>query len=77
MAQNIYDDPEFFAKYAGLPRSVVGLGAAYEWPVFRALLPDVTGKSVLDLGCGTGALARRLRELGAARVLGIDDDRSW
>ena len=72
MAQNIYDDPEFFAKYAGLPRSVEGLGAAYEWPVFRALLPDVTGKSVLDLGCGTGALARRLRELGAVRVLGID-----
>ena len=27
---------------------------------------------VLDLGCGAGGLARRLRQMGAARVVGID-----
>lgn len=72
MAQNIYDDPAFFAKYGQLPRSAHGLDVAYEWPLFRALLGNVRGKHVLDLGCGAGGLARRLREMGAERVLGID-----
>lgn len=72
MAQNIYDNPDFFEKYGQLPRSVHGLDVAYEWPLFRALLPDLKGARALDLGCGAGALAGRLREMGAARVVGID-----
>jgi magnesium-protoporphyrin O-methyltransferase len=35
------------------------------------LADDVGGRRVLDLGCGTGALARRLTERGA-RVLALD-----
>ncbi len=69
MAQNIYDDPEFFAKYAQLPRSAQGLEVAYEWPIFRALLPELSGVHVLDLGCSAGTMARRLREMGAGLVL--------
>ncbi|MHA1684315.1 MAG: class I SAM-dependent methyltransferase [Promethearchaeota archaeon] len=34
--------------------------------------PDVAGKSVLDLGCGTGSLAIDIAEAGAASVLAID-----
>ena len=34
--------------------------------------PDVRGKSVLDLGCGQGALCFDLAQAGARRVLGID-----
>ena len=34
--------------------------------------PDITGKSVLDLGCGEGALCFDLAQAGAGRVLGID-----
>lgn len=30
--QNIYDDPQFFAGYATLARSVQGLDGAPEWP---------------------------------------------
>jgi malonyl-CoA O-methyltransferase len=37
-----------------------------------SLLPDVTGKAVLDLGCGTGRYLKILRERGAAFVAGID-----
>ena len=72
MTQNIYDNDEFFAGYSRLPRSVGGLDEAPEWPALRALLPDLRGRNVLDLGCGYGWFCRWARENGAARVLGID-----
>lgn len=72
MTQNIYDDPDFFAGYSRLPRSVGGLDEAAEWPSMRALLPDLAGKRVVDLGCGFGWFARWARARGAASVLGID-----
>ncbi|NOG68989.1 bifunctional 2-polyprenyl-6-hydroxyphenol methylase/3-demethylubiquinol 3-O-methyltransferase UbiG [Roseicella sp. DB1501] len=72
MPQIIYDDPDFFAAYAGLRRSVEGLDGAPEWPRLRALLPPLAGRAVLDLGCGYGWFARWARAAGAASVLGID-----
>ena len=35
-------------------------------------LPDVRGKDVVELGCGTGYLGAWLKKLGAARVVGVD-----
>ncbi|MBB4185583.1 class I SAM-dependent methyltransferase [Sinorhizobium terangae] len=72
MAQNIYDKPEFFAGYGQLPRSVHGLDGAPEWPAIRAVLPDLKGLRVVDLGCGFGWFARWARENGAAQVIGFD-----
>ena len=72
MTQNIYDDEEFFAGYSRLRRSVEGLDGAPEWPALRALLPNLSGLKVLDLGCGFGWFCRWARERGAAHVLGID-----
>src|SRR5215472_8118555 len=72
MTQNLYDDAEFFAGYSRLGRSVEGLEGAAEWPALRALLPDLRGLRVVDLGCGFGWFCRWAREHGAARVLGID-----
>jgi putative methylase len=37
---------------------------------------DVAGKSILDLGCGTGRLALGAAFLGAERVVGIDIDKT-
>jgi malonyl-CoA O-methyltransferase len=37
-----------------------------------ALLPDVAGKSALDLACGTGRYLELLRARGAALVVGVD-----
>ncbi|MFC8075609.1 class I SAM-dependent methyltransferase [Streptomyces sp. NPDC057307] len=42
------------------------------YSVFRAV-GGVTGRDVLDLGCGSGAYVRRLRHEGAARVVGVDE----
>jgi SAM-dependent methyltransferase len=72
MAQNIYDDPTFFAGYSRLRRSVEGLAGMPEWPALRALLPPMRGLSVVDLGCGFGWFCRWAREAGATRVLGVD-----
>ncbi len=72
MTQNIYDNAEFFAGYSQLGRSVEGLDGAAEWPALRALIPDLHGRNVVDLGCGFGWFCRWAREQGAARVLGLD-----
>ena len=72
MAQNIYDDPDFFVNYSGLPRSLKGLQGAPEWPALRAMVPPLAGRSVVDLGCGFGWFCRWAATAGAAEVLGID-----
>ena len=72
MTQNIYDDPDFFEGYSRLQRSVEGLGGAAEWPAIRALLPDLHGLDVVDLGCGFGWFCRWAAEHSATGVLGLD-----
>lgn len=72
MAQNIYDQPDFFEGYSRLGRSMRGLDGAPEWPALRAMLPAMAGLRVVDLGCGFGWFCRWAREQGAAEVLGLD-----
>ena len=72
MAQNIYDDAKFFEGYSQFPRSRQGLAGAPEWASLRGMLPDLTGKRVLDLGSGFGAFCRFAVEAGAAEVVGVD-----
>ncbi len=72
MKQNIYDDHQFFANYSKMPRSIGGLDSAEEWIVFRALLPNLRDKRLLDLGCGFGWHCRYASQQEARSVLGID-----
>jgi tRNA (mo5U34)-methyltransferase len=44
---------------------------------FERSLPDVTGKSVLDIGCNAGFYAVEMKRRGADRVLGIDSDERY
>ena len=70
--QNIYDDARFFAGYSTLERFGHGWTRAMEHAQLQALLPTVTGRRVLDLGCGAGQLAHHLATRGASEVVGID-----
>lgn len=36
------------------------------------IMGDLTGKSVLDLGCGQGFYPRQIKQRGAAKVVGVD-----
>src|SRR5829696_1262716 len=45
---------------------------------FAGRLPaDLTGKSVLDIGCNAGFYSIEMKRRGAARVLGIDSDERY
>ncbi|MGN6245606.1 MAG: class I SAM-dependent methyltransferase [Motilibacteraceae bacterium] len=43
-----------------------------EWPAQRGVLGDVTGLSVLDVGCGNGSKLAELMAAGAAEGVGVD-----
>lgn len=67
MYETIYEEGEegFFTRYqGGQDRS--------ENDVMVLDSLDWTGKTVLDVGCGTGRLAHAISERGARRVYGID-----
>lgn len=44
----------------------------YEKPALRAELPDLAGKNVLCIGCGSGVDAQWLADNGAQSVVGVD-----
>lgn len=72
MKENKYDDPAFFEKYSQMDRSRSGLAGAGEWHALQPMLPDFTGKRVLDLGCGYGWHCEYAAEHGAKMVVGVD-----
>ncbi len=43
-----------------------------EKPAMYKRLPDLKGKSVLTIGCGTGEECEHIKSLGAGKVVGID-----
>lgn len=76
MPQNIYDNPEFFRGYKALRDEKTGLNEPLEQPALASLMPDVQGLDVLDLGCGSGDLCRKVKRLGARSVVGVDVSRN-
>lgn len=72
MKKSIYDTPVFFERYQQLRQNPISMNEVVEKPTMFSLLPELTGKKVLDLGCGTGAHLAHYLELGADRVAGLD-----
>jgi tRNA (mo5U34)-methyltransferase len=63
---------------ATAPDHFLGDYPAVKWRTFRdEIAPDLSGKSVLDIGCNAGFYALEMKRRGAARVLGIDSDEAY
>ncbi|MDO5370459.1 DUF1698 domain-containing protein, partial [Paracoccus sp. (in: a-proteobacteria)] len=57
------------------PQHFLGDYPAEKFARFAHLVPeDLTGKTVLDIGCNAGFYSFEMRRRGASRVLGIDSD---
>ncbi|MEW9855375.1 TIGR04290 family methyltransferase [Novosphingobium sp. M1R2S20] len=57
------------------PDHFLGDYPAFKFKGFAQVIPeDLTGKSVLDIGCNAGFYAMEMKRRGAGRVLGIDSD---
>src|SRR5215210_593176 len=57
------------------PNHFLGNYPAVKWKSFADAIPqDLTGKTVLDIGCNGGFYSIEMKKRGASRVLGIDFD---
>lgn len=72
MEQNIFDNPEFFEGYKELRETDDNYNVLLEQPAMRKLLPEISGKNVLDIGCGAGGNCLDFANRGANSVTGID-----
>ena len=76
MSENIYeyDNKTFFDNYIKLRNDQNNIAAneIVEMPAIYSALPDLNGKRVLDLGCGTGNNCIKAVRLGASYVVGLD-----
>lgn len=60
------------------PSHFLGDYPAVKWRRFEAAIPeDLTGASVLDIGCNGGFYAIEMKRRGADRVLAIDSDEDY
>ena len=70
--QNIFDNDIFFEGYKTLRAGETNYNDLLEQPAMAKMLPDLTEKTVLDLGCGYGHNCIDFVRRGANRVVGID-----
>ncbi len=60
------------------PEHFLGDYPTVKWRRFQDSLPaDLSGKTVLDIGCNAGFYAMEMKRRGAARVLGLDYDEDY
>lgn len=45
---------------------------AIEWPSIKEIMPDIKGKKILDLGCGSGRFSFIFEEFSPKKILGVD-----
>jgi tRNA (mo5U34)-methyltransferase len=60
------------------PNHFLGDYPEIKFAAFRNAIPaDLTGKTVLDIGCNAGFYSLEMKRRGAARVVGIDSDEQY
>jgi tRNA (mo5U34)-methyltransferase len=60
------------------PDHFLGDYPSIKWKSFAHAIPaDLTGKSVLDIGCNAGFYSMEMKRRGASRALGLDSDDTY
>ena len=60
------------------PNHFLGDYPSFKWRSFEHAIPaDLSGKTVLDIGCNAGFYSLEMKRRGAARVVGIDSDEQY
>ncbi len=60
------------------PNHFLGDYPSIKWRNFAHAIPaDLSGKSVLDIGCNAGFYSLEMKRRGASRVVGIDSDETY
>ncbi|MEO0899972.1 MAG: class I SAM-dependent methyltransferase [Bacteroidota bacterium] len=67
-----YDDEDFFQQYLSKRQKGNAPNELIEKPIMDELVGDVSGKRVLDLGCGDGGYGKELLLRGASYYKGIE-----
>lgn len=75
MMTNIYDQSEFFDGYKQKRNDTLSYNEVVEMPEMKRLMPNLEGKTVLDIGCGMGHLIKHMLKLHPKHITGIDQ--SW
>ncbi len=78
MKQNIYDNETFFNQYESMRNDVTIPSAndLIEIPNIRKMLPELRGKRILELGCGSGENIKYYLNNGATYVYATDISRN-
>ena len=70
--KNVYDNSVFFNEYQEMRSNQINANNLIEIPTMKSFLPDLTNKTILDLGCGCGDMDKYFIEMGAKKVLATD-----
>lgn len=67
-----YDDEGIFATYSAGRQRPYNANDTLEKPIFDELVGDLTGRRILDLGCGDGGFGREALQAGCLSYLGLE-----
>ena len=73
---DFYDDEDVFSTYMAHRDRSDSPNDILEKPVLMELLGDLSGKRILDLGCGDAAFASEAFRMGCVSYLGIEGSRN-
>ena len=54
----------FFENFKNLRNNKINFNDCIETPILLAMIPEVDGKRVLDIGCGMGQHAKQYSDMG-------------
>ena len=57
--QNIYDNDKFYENFKDTRGKELNFNDVIETPIITSMLPDLKGRTVLDIGCGMGQHAKK------------------